>query len=388
MNIAPFYLHATEAEARPALTLGQGYPTSVNSLPAYYFWRPVIADGEYTHPTKGFRLAVDAARRKGWEANFRKMSDAGEKVPVVKDHADDKSDAMLGYVVDVRQNGAWLEELHQYLGDDARDVALRNQISVGIDPAYVTGKGIKLGDCIVHSATTPRPVVPGQGQAVPFAAARGSGDILELSVRPTKEIEMDLTALRKAIGAADTVTDADVISQASAKIGTIPTIEAAKATAETSLATAQLQLSRASKPADDDPFPEAVAKSSVALGCREIELMAREGSISGEQATAAKALLGTADKPNTLMLSREGANHPFEGWLKVLALGKNGVNTTGEQQTGVQELVRPTHDHSAVTNLSRDKAAAAAAKTTSDAKAEAAEWQKRQLSQRGLAIAV
>jgi len=354
MSTAPFYLHATDAEAKPALTLGQGLPETVNSLPAYYFWRPVIADGEYTHPTKGFRLSVDATRRKGWESNFRKMAECGEKVPVVKDHADDKSDSTLGYVVDARQNGAWYEELHQYLGEAARDVALRNQISVGIDPAYVTGKGIKLGDCIVHSATTPRPVVGGQGQAVPLAASRG-GDILELSAAPTKEETMDLTALRKAIGAADTVADADVISQASAKLGTIPVLETAKVTAETALATARQELARA-KPAEGE-FPAAIATSSVNLLHREIELMAREGSISGEQATAAKALIGTPDKPNTLMLSREGANHPAEPWLKVLTLGKTGVKADGTQQTGVQELARPKHDNSVAMTLVRDGAA-------------------------------
>ncbi len=181
MTTAPLYLTAAAGEAKQALTLGQGLPATHNGIACHYFWRPVIADGEYVHPVKGFRLAVDAKRRKGWEDNFRKMQAAGERVPVVKDHADDKSDATLGYVMDVRQNGAWLEELHQYLGDSARDVALRNQISVGIDPNYVTGTGAKLGDCIVHSATTPRPVVGGQGEAVPLAAARENGrEVLEL----------------------------------------------------------------------------------------------------------------------------------------------------------------------------------------------------------------
>jgi hypothetical protein len=177
-----FYLHAPSAgEAKAALTLGQGLPKTRNTLPCHYFWRPAIADGEYVHPTKGFRLSVNADRRKTWEQNFAKLQAAGIEEPIVADHKE-QADACLGYVVGVRNNGAWYEELHQYLGDDARDIALRNRVSVGIDPDFVDGTGRRVGDCIVHSAITPVPVVPGQGDAIPIAASRGrGGDVLVMS---------------------------------------------------------------------------------------------------------------------------------------------------------------------------------------------------------------
>lgn len=358
---APFYLFAATAEARPAVTLGQAYPKTRNGLSASYYWRPVIADGDYVHPMKHFRLSVDAKRRKTWEDNFRRMAQHGEEVPVVEDHADDKSRATLGYVVDVRQNGKWYEELHQYLGDESRDVALKNKISVGIDPAFRTGTGVELGDCIVHSATTCRPVVPGQGEAV-LAASRGpASDVLALSAAPLQESDMDLTALRKAIGAVDTVPDADVISHAAGKLAVIPTLENERDTART-------ELSR--RPAGESEFPAAIAKGSVNNLHRTVELMAREGSLSAAQATAAKELIGTADKPNVLALSRTGADHPAEKWLEVLALGATGVKADGSPLTDVQELSRPSHDHSAVTDpnaAATAKATAAAAKLEEDA---------------------
>src|SRR5574338_585689 len=122
------YLHAENAgEAKPALVMDT-QPKTVNGIPAHYFWRPVIADGEYVHPTAGFKLSVDAQRRKQWEMNFRKMRAAGVEVPIVKDHKED-SDHTIGYVVDMKQDGSWLYELHQYLGEESRDVALKNRVS-------------------------------------------------------------------------------------------------------------------------------------------------------------------------------------------------------------------------------------------------------------------
>jgi hypothetical protein len=37
-------------------------------------------------------------------------------------------------------------------------------VSLGIDPDFVDGKGNRYGEAIVHSAVTPLPVVPGQGE--------------------------------------------------------------------------------------------------------------------------------------------------------------------------------------------------------------------------------
>jgi hypothetical protein len=79
------------------------------------------------------------------------------------DHAATAS-STLGWIVDVKRDGDQLLELHQFLGESARDIGLRNKVSLGIDPHFVDGKGNQYGEAIVHSAVTPVPVVPDQGE--------------------------------------------------------------------------------------------------------------------------------------------------------------------------------------------------------------------------------
>jgi hypothetical protein len=375
MTTALITLSANADKAAPAVITGQGLPPDRNGLKCHYYWRQAIADGEYADEDRGVRVVVTAARRKAWETNFHRMREAGEEPPVTEDH-EEKSRGTLGYVVGVRQNGKWLEELHQYLGDEARDIALKNKISVGIHPRYKTGNGVFIGDAIVHSGTTPRPVVPGQGEAV-IAASRGPADgtiLLSLAAPTPQESDMDLTALRKAIGAADTVPDADVISQAATKLATIPTLTTERDTART-------ELSR--RPAADE-FPAAIARGSVNVLHRQVELMAREGSITAEQATAARDLIGTADKPNLLALSRTGADHPAEKWLEVLALRKAGAKADGQSLTGEQVVELSRQASIDPTGATKDPDTA---KVQADATAAAQKWQADQLRARGFATA-
>src|SRR5438128_12502126 len=80
-------------------------------------------------------------------------------------------------------------ELHQFLGEDARDIGLRNQVSLGIDPDFVDGKGIRYGEAIVHSAVTPVPVVPGQGAFERVELDSGGREIMTLSLAGTLEMD-------------------------------------------------------------------------------------------------------------------------------------------------------------------------------------------------------
>lgn len=168
-----YHMAATEAPG-VAEAQGHGFPDFVNGVKAYYYWRPSIRDGNYTHPVKGWSLNVDAERRARLAATFTLMRERGVAVPICTDHKV-SADTTLGYVVAMRQNGPWLEELHQYLGEASRDVALKNFVSVGIDPAFKDGIGNEYGDTIVHSAIVPDPVVPGQGSAL-LAASLGTSD--------------------------------------------------------------------------------------------------------------------------------------------------------------------------------------------------------------------
>lgn len=179
------------ADAEPLLTLGSALPKTRNSLPCHYYWRPAICDGDWSKEykdtdgsKKSFTVHVTPQQRLDWERKFNLMRESGDEVPIVKDHREGDADATAGYVISVKNDGPWYHELHQYLGDDAKDTALRNKISVGIDPDYKDSRKRWFGSTIVHSAITSRPVVPGQGDAVRIAASRAAEavEIIQLSL--------------------------------------------------------------------------------------------------------------------------------------------------------------------------------------------------------------
>jgi hypothetical protein len=156
---------ATDAPLRPAAGLTGDFPAQVSDLPAFYYWKDAIAVGSYVHPAGRFSLNITRDRLDGFVSNFARMRNNGVGVPILMDHSATAS-STLGWIVDVRRDGDQLLELHQFLGESARDVGLRNKVSLGIDPHFVDGKGNQYGEAIVHSAVTPTPVVPEQGEFI------------------------------------------------------------------------------------------------------------------------------------------------------------------------------------------------------------------------------
>ncbi len=150
-------------------------PDRVSDLPAFYYWKDAIVAGSYVHPAGRFSLDITRDRLDGFVATFNRMKENGVGVPILMDHAATAS-ATLGWIVELKREGDKLLELHQFLGESAREIGLRNKVSLGIDPHFVDGKGNEYGEAIVHSAVTPIPVVPGQGDFMP----------LELSLAPVK----------------------------------------------------------------------------------------------------------------------------------------------------------------------------------------------------------
>jgi hypothetical protein len=161
------YHLSAEGNYRPAPDESPGeFPDRVNDLPAYYYWKDAIVVGSYVHPAGRFSLDITRDRLDGFVQNFNRMKDNGVGVPILMDHAATAS-STLGWIIDVKRDGDRFLELHQFLGEDARDIGLRNKVSLGIDPAFVDGQGNQYGEAIVHSAVTPVPVVAGQGEFVP-----------------------------------------------------------------------------------------------------------------------------------------------------------------------------------------------------------------------------
>ena len=192
----PLFLLATDGPLRPAVTLGQGWPGRVSGLPAFYYWKDAIHTGTYAHPTGRYALSVTRQKLDGYAATFAAMRANGVGVPILMDHAPTAA-ATLGWIVAVRRERDTLMELHQFLGEGARDTGLRNHVSLGIDPDFVDGRGVRYGEAIVHSAVTPVPVVPGQAEfeaATPAELAAGRSVVALSRVgdggeRPTAEAQ-------------------------------------------------------------------------------------------------------------------------------------------------------------------------------------------------------
>ena len=166
IQLPPLYRLTDDTSLRPAVLLGQGHAKRVSGLPAFYYWKDALVVGKYAHPTGSFTLDVTRDRLDGFIKTFSKMKANGVGVPILMDHAASAA-STLGWIVDVKLDGDRLMELHQFLGETARDIGLRNKVSLGIDPDFVDGKGTRYGEAIVHSAVTPVPVVPGQGEYEP-----------------------------------------------------------------------------------------------------------------------------------------------------------------------------------------------------------------------------
>lgn len=352
MNKTPekFVLHAAGTSPFRDVPLAlTGMPKEEAGLPVHYLRKEVIPIGvTRNHPDEGYPIHVTPERAAKWVEAFKLMRDRGHGVPAPPAHRDDKNSygKWIDLSIERNERGALsVFGVLKVVGDQMRESVVNKDVSI------CTVRGLKddsnnvYEEAAEHIAVTPYAALTGLSGWTSIAASRGPAvdrvPVFELAAS-TKESIMDLTALRKAVGAADTVTDADVITQAATKLGTIPALETAKATAESERDTVKVELSR--RPAaNEGEFPAAIAAGSVNNLHGRIELMAERGTVSAEQATAAKALIGTPDKPNTLNLSRTGADHPAEKWLEVLALGKGNVTPDGKSKTGVQELSRQRH---------------------------------------------
>jgi hypothetical protein len=217
----PFQL-AAAGELKAAVTLGQGLPARVNGLPAFYYWKDAIVVGSYIHPAGKFSLDITRDKLDSYAKTFGKMKVNGVAVPILMDHAQSAA-ATLGWIVDVKRRDDRLMELHQFLGESARDIGLRNKVSLGIDPNFIDGKGNRYGEAIVHSAVTPVPVVPDQGgfEAVENLDNRGN-EILTLSLRTLEEPDAHLARCEDTPGSSGTSVFSDSAKQTGVNSGDNP----------------------------------------------------------------------------------------------------------------------------------------------------------------------
>lgn len=346
MSDTQSYLRDTSARAlKPALTLGQGLPTKIKvkigdedtEIPVSYWRGDAIACGKYRHPTTGQILEVDEKRIDAWVEKFNAMRAADRKVPTPTTHFGDDANDNVGEVIQMQRNGDRLNLVKMVKGQRGAEVAAANSCSIKIDPDYVDEFGNHWGEAIVHSAFTPHPVVSGMGSFVPFAASRDrqtETPIYYLSAEKG-DPEMDLKALREALGAAADVPDDKLPELAVQRLNALTTENATAISRAEQAETKVTTLSRA--PAAPDPE---VLRDRMELSRSKIDLAVERGDMPPFIADKLKGKVGDAAKPSVFMLSRSDdlGDRPVDFVLSLFDGAK--LNPKPGSQTGVQTLSR------------------------------------------------
>lgn len=169
--------------------------TAASGQPKQSFVKDLIRLGSYTKASTDQSLDVTSEKLQHWADTANAMNTAGVKIPVNLDH-EMSADATRGYARDFFVSGGTLFATIDLIGQDAIDMAGRTEVSIGLTPKIVDGKGNEYENAIEHVALTSFPVVPGQGGFIKLS--RGQTPVYRLS---TKEPSMDaVTQIAQAMG--------------------------------------------------------------------------------------------------------------------------------------------------------------------------------------------
>lgn len=342
------YLSCPATVAAPAMretaAPSDAWPKEIAGQPVRYIWRPSIRTGQYTHPATGQRFSVSTDRMNKWIENFRRMKSNGHRVYVPLNHSAKVQDNR-GYVLDMRRNGDWLEELHQYIGDDAIRDAARSRVSLNIVPNLKDGFGNVYDEAIEHSSLVVNPVILGQAEPV-LAASGGTSEpgqafVLSAETAGAEQPVMNLsdatvTALKALLGS-DVSAD-NMAQRVSDKINA----------GQTALSACQqerdgLKLA-ATAPAGVSLLAGHSLSAMVTAAKRAKDHAVSRGAINPDTAGKLEKLLiaPAKDKQNVLALSASGLEDESAPPLALAvfeALGENKPVALGAQ-SGVQVLNR------------------------------------------------
>ena len=345
-------------ESTPAVTLGQGLPAEVNGLKASYYWRPSLRDGYYKHKLQGWEMVVTPDYRKELAASFQRMREAGLDVPVVRKH----DGLRIGGVFGVKNDGEWMYELHQYLGESNQTDALTNYVSPGIDEKFIDSKGRAWGKALFHSAIVPDPVVPGQGEAIRVMSSSGQHDNIDflmladstgaaaMSVIQISQEQFD--KIKTALGGGDNVTPDTLVETITntltanaqaveANASKLLSVSAERDEANAKLATAEARVLEFSASASRQPDPFVLTERA-SVASEAIANLRDSGHITPACAEALTKSLVTDNKPNVRLLSAgEGEIPAYKPILAALKL--NTVRHLGNS-AGLQTLNPPTEE--------------------------------------------
>lgn len=234
--------------------LGDDRPREILGQPVKYAWKAMLKVGDVHHKGKDGKpkvLHVPPEFMANLARDTNKWLRNGGKIRLPKTHASANPDANCGWIKDpLKVENGELWGLHQLIGEDAHKAASRNDTSVSINYNFKDSSTGEIYPAIIeHNAIVSDPVHNGLGDFVQLSASAGGAEeyapVFTAST-PSKEISMN-AELRKRLlaqtGAAETVTDDDLLSRAADELdkqkGDIETLSRSAKSAKDTLATVE-----------------------------------------------------------------------------------------------------------------------------------------------------
>ena len=280
-------------------------------VPHQSFVKEVLRVGKYTHPTKGWTLAVDRERLHKLAATFNKMRSNGVPIPFVKDHKVD-ADHTMGYVNRLMVDGDRLLARYKAEGkDNIEKTQIVDHVSVGIHPNFKDGSGNSYGEAIYHIGLTPDPIVTGQ-TSVQIAASRGqpSDPVTWVLASTNGDTDMDLKLLAKALGV-DAIENDDLALEAVDTVVAglrkdITALKESKKTLSTELAASKDKVVELSAGDEDGPNAELVEEHAQTVQEKCAEVCAKLQLTPDATKQLSLALTGPPEGRNVFLLTRVG----------------------------------------------------------------------------------
>jgi hypothetical protein len=356
----PLILNASRLSQSKELPLAlTGLPSEVGGQKAHYVRKEVARIGHYTHRGNGSAIDITTQRADKWVDAFQKRTANGYRPFVPGQHrATFNAADNHGYVIDLKREGESLYATMQLIGDNALELAAKNDVSIYVIPDALDAKGNTYDEALEHIALTPNPALPDLQPFVKMIAASADAPardvpVYELSATTPAPSRKENTMtpelakqFREKLGIAADVPDdklPDLAAQKalslSADVSTITTERDTLKTERDSLKVdveakqQQLQLSADKKL--PDPVMLSMFSENIAT---KRQLAIESGAISEAEVKAFDALLNQADgTPTVLALSACGTSKRplgFQLWDALGKLGANGVRVGNKLPAG------------------------------------------------------
>jgi hypothetical protein len=173
-----YVIPASDAPIR--LSAQTDRPAEILKEAVTYCWKDVTQTGDWKIPNGNIELSITPTRQRAWARKVREMVACGINIPIVAGVINPitlKLDphfvcpqTTYGRVVDAKVDGNRLSLELMLIGDEARKLAARNEVSIYIPrEPLVDGKGRVWDDAITSLALTQNPVIGNQN--LPVAAS-------------------------------------------------------------------------------------------------------------------------------------------------------------------------------------------------------------------------